>query len=303
MDLLTKMTTFVRVVEAGTLSAAAKQLRLSTAAVSRHLSALEQEVGGPLIARTTRRMALTAMGQRYYEQCLRVLHEVREAGAVGRDVLGSAVRLSVPVAVGVLAGPALARALLDEHPTLQLELRLEDRVTDLVLEDLDVALRVAPAPPLTTELIAVPLSRWTRVVVAAPSYLRRRARPKTPAALASHDALSAPADARASTWTLSDGATTARVPMTSRCTSNAGHLLRELVLEGLGVALLPDWFVADDLRQGRLERVLPAWRSEPLAVYALYRASRRGEPRVRRLVEHVREAYARMEREVEAGTG
>jgi DNA-binding transcriptional LysR family regulator len=164
-----------------------------------------------------------------------------------------------------------------------------------VLEDVDVAIRIAAKPPLSAEIVAVPLSRWSRVVVASPSYVRRRGEPKTPAALATHEALTSTRETGSATWTLVDGTTTARVRMKARCSSNAGHLLRDLALEGLGVTLLPSWFVAADIAKKRLQRLLPAWTSEPLVIHALYRASLRNERRVRLLVEHLRTAYAESE--------
>lgn len=297
MDLLARMATFVRVIEAGSLSAAARQLRLSTAAVSRHIATLEHEVATPLIVRTTRRMSVTEAGQRYYERCQRVLREVDEAQGVGRgDEVTGSLRLSVPVTVGFLMGASLMRSLLGKHPGLRLDIRLEDRLIDLVLEDVDVAVRVGARPPLSTEIVARRLSSWHRVVVASPAYVRRHGEPKTPGALASHEALSPVRDAATEVWTLLDGTTTARVRMRVRCSCNAGHVGRDLALDGLGVALLPHWFVAADIQARRLRRLLPAWQSETVEVYALYRAAHRHEPRVRHLVEQLRAVYAESER-------
>ena len=289
------MNTFVRVVEAGSLSAAAKQLRISTAAASRHLAALERELGAPLLARTTRRMTITAAGQTYYQRCLAVLRDVREAReAVARSATSGTLRVSVPVTVGVMGGTALVAPLAARHPGLRFDLRLDDRLIDLALEDVDVAIRVASAPPLSTELVARVLSRWSRVVVASPAYLRKHGEPRTPAALAAHPALSSSRDVE--TWTMVEGTRTERVRMTVRCTTNSGHLLRDLALEGLGVTLLPSWFVAADIAGRRLRRVLPPWTSEPVVVHALYRASLRDDARVRLFLDHLRTAYAASER-------
>jgi DNA-binding transcriptional LysR family regulator len=134
MDLLVGMTTFVRVVEAGNLSSAARQLRISTAAASRHITMLEGELDVALLARTTRKVTVTDAGQRYYERCLRVLREVTDAQATARDDgLTGVLRVSVPVTVGHLGGAALIRPLLAKHPSLRIDLRLDDRVIDLVL--------------------------------------------------------------------------------------------------------------------------------------------------------------------------
>lgn len=294
MDLIGKMATFVRVVEAGSFSSAAKQLRVSTAAVSRHVTTLEAAVGAALIARTTRRMAVTAAGQRYYERCLRVLRDVEDAQSVARTDLAGPIRISVPVTVGFLAGVTLLRPLLVEHPGIEISVRLEDRVVDLALDDVDVAIRLGSRLPLTTEIIAVPLSSWSRVVVASPDYVRRNGEPKTLAALSNHDALSTLGEAARDGWTLvGASAAPSRIRMRTRCSCNSGHMLRDLAVDGLGVALLPPWFVAEDLRRRRLVHLLRAWVSEPVAIHALYRASLRSENRVRVLVDHLRGAYAR----------
>jgi len=243
---------------------------------------------------------VTAAGQRYYERCLRVLREVEDAQSIARTELAGPVRISVPVTVGMLAGVTLLRPLLFDNPGIEISIRLEDRVIDLALDDVDVAIRVGSRLPLTTEIIAVPLSSWSRVVVASPDYVRRRGEPKTPAALSSHDALSILREAAMDGWTLVRGTPGAppeatRVRMRTRCSCNSGQLIRELAIDGLGVALLPPWFIAEDLRRRRLVHLLRAWTSEPTAIHALYRASLRNEKRVRLLVEHLRRAYARSE--------
>jgi len=296
MDLLAKMATYVRVIEAGSLSTAAKQLRLSVASVSRQIAALEGEIGAPLLARTTRRMTVTAVGQDYYERSLRILRDVDEAQSIGpRGGVDGVLRLSMPVTIGFLSGMSLFRALLVRHPELRLDLRLEDRVVDLVLEHVDVAIRVAPKLPLSTEVVAHPLSTWHRVLVAAPSYLRRRGEPRTPAALGNHDALSSARDVTTERWTLTDGDTTTQVRIATRHACSAGQMLRELALDGQGIALLPHWYVAGDLEAHTLRRVLPKWQSEAVVVHALYRAARRNEQRVRVTLDHLRSTYAQIE--------
>lgn len=291
------MTTFVRVVEAGSLSAAGKQLHVSVAAVSRQIAALERELGTTLVARTTRRMTVTTEGQAYYERCLRILRDVAEAQAAFRGGgLEGSMRVSLPVTVAFRSGASLFAPLLAKHPSLRLDLRFEDRLVDLVLEDVDVAIRVAALPPLSTEIVAHPLSRWGRIVVASPAYVRRHGEPKTPAALGAHLAVSPLRDAVTETWKLVNGTGTADVRMKVRCSCNAGNVLRDLAVGGAGVALFPEWFVAADLRERRLRHLLPGWESEPVVIHALYRAAHRDDARVRLLVDHLRAAYSESER-------
>jgi DNA-binding transcriptional LysR family regulator len=297
MDVLARMVTCVRVVEAGSLSAAGKQLDISVAAVSRQMAALERELGTTLVARTTRRMTVTAPGQEFYERCIRILRDVDEAqGAFRAGALQGSLRVSVPVTLGFRSGASLFAPLLAKHPSLRLDLRFEDRLVDLVLEDIDVAVRVGATPPLSAEIVARPLSRWSRIIVASPAYVRRRGDPKTPAALGAHLAVSPVRDAVTETWRLSNGTATANVRMKVRCSCNAGNVLRDLAVQGAGVGLFPEWFIAADLRQRRLRHLLPGWESEPVVIHALYRAAHRNERLVRHLVDHLRAVYSEFER-------
>ena len=300
MDVLARMATLVRVVEAGSLSAAAKQLGISVAAVSRQIAALERELGTTLVARTTRRMTVTAAGQEYYGRCLRILREVDEAqGAFRGGAFEGSLRISIPVTLAFRSGASLFAPLLAKHPALRLDLRFEDRRVDLVLEDVDVAIRVAATPPLSAEIVALPISRWSRIVVASPAYVRRHGKPKTPATLGAHLAVSPARDAVTETWQLVNGADKASVRMKVRCSCNAGNVLRDLAVQGAGVALFPERFVAADLRERRLHHLLPGWESEPVVIHALYRAAHRNERRVRLLVDHLRAVYTDFERRIE----
>ncbi|HEY4180165.1 MAG TPA: LysR family transcriptional regulator [Kofleriaceae bacterium] len=293
MDLLAKMATYVRVIEAGTLSAAARQLHVSTAAVSRQLTTLEDEIGTQLVARTTRSMKVTPAGQQYYERCLRILRDVEDAQSVGRARgLSGVVKVSAPITFGLATVVPKIRALAAAHPQLRVDLRLDDRNADLALEDVDVALRVGSAPPLTTELVAHKLYEWRRIAVASPAYLRRMGTPKTPAALAKHEALTHAVWLANDTWSLTDGTDVERVHVDVRFSSNVAHVLRDLALDGRGIAMLPPWFVTEELAEGTLRHVLPAWTSKTLVVHALYRTMHRQEQRVRTLIEHLRAAYA-----------
>jgi DNA-binding transcriptional LysR family regulator len=293
MDLLAKMSTYVRVIEAGSLSSAARQLRISAAAVSRQISTLEAELGTELIARTTRRMTVTPAGRAYYERCLRVLREVDDAQAIGHAKgLQGPLKVSVPITFGLASAVPHLRALAIAHPALRLDIRVEDRMIDLALEGVDVAIRAGAQPPLSTEIVAHRLFEWNRVLVAAPGYLKRRGVPRSPEALARHDVLSHAIDAASESWHLVNGARSERVRVRVRCSSNAGHVVRDLAVDGAGIAMLPRFFIADELAAGKLREILPGWGSESISAHALFRAIHRTDPRVRTLIEHLRRAYA-----------
>lgn len=291
MDLLTQMRSFTRVVEAGSLSGAARSLRLSLAAVSRQVSSLEREVGARLLSRTTRRLAVTEAGRRYYDHCLRVLRDVEEARASvaeGRAV-GGLLTVTAPIAYGLARVVPAVSQLLATHPALRLDLRLEDRVIDLVGEGVDVAIRTGAGPPDSASLVAQVVAQYPRLLVASPAYLRRRGEPRTPGALASHEALvHLPGDGRPSTWRFAGAAPDEVAEPRAVFRSNALLALRDSALRGLGIALLPAWMVEEDIRAHRLQKLLQQHRIPPVEVIALYPTESRGSPRVRALVEQLR---------------
>src|SRR5216683_326424 len=289
MDLLEKMATFVRVVEAGSFSAAAKQLRISPAAVSRQISTLEDELRVPLLRRTTRKMSITPAGRGYYERCLRILREVDDAQALGRTrATEGLLSISAPVTFGLACVVPRLPSFMAAHPGLRVELRLEDRLIELALEGVDVAIRVGSVLPDSTDVIAHELMSFRRVLVAAPAYLKKHGEPRTPEALAKHDALDS--------WILVHQEREARVRLNAVFRSNAPSALRALAIDGTGIAMLPGWFVEEDLERRALRLVLPGWETEPVAVRALHRREHRGSARVRALVEHLRAAYRRSAR-------
>ena len=202
MDLLEQMTTFVDIVDAGTLSAAARRRRLSLAAVSRQLGALEDDLGTSLILRTTRAMQVTAAGRQFYEHAVRTLRDIETARASVKGA-GGTLRVSAGVSIGLEQLVHVLPELAEAHPSLSIELRLEDHASDLVRDGVDVAIRAGLAPPDSTAFIARELARFPRWVVASPKYLRAEGVPKTPQALAKHRALIQLSDAgELTTWTL-----------------------------------------------------------------------------------------------------
>lgn len=293
MELFEKMATYVRVVEAGSLSAAARQLRMSSAAVSRQIATLEAHLRVRLLLRTTRRVVVTEEGRQYYESCLRILREVEKAQAIShRDEMSGRLIVSAPVSFGLARVVPYLRPLMSRHPGLRVDLRLEDVLINLALEGVDIALRVGAAPPDSTEVVSHRLSSFRRVIVASPRYLKARGAPKTPEALAKHEALTFLAGASSEMWTLISEEREASVQINAVFRSNSIQALRGLALEGAGMTVLPEWFVAEDLRRRALHRVLPGWRSHPVTVSALHRVELRGAARVRGLIDHLRAVYA-----------
>jgi DNA-binding transcriptional LysR family regulator len=287
MDLLAKANTFVRVVEAGSFSGAARSLRQSLAAISRQMKTLERELGASLVVRTTRSLRLTEEGRRFHEHALRLVREAEAARAsvrrgnqiAGHVLVSSSVTLGVRVLVPVLP------ALLEAHPALSVELRLEDHAVDLVSEGVDIAVRAGLDLPDTTSLVAVPLARFERHLVASPAYLRKRGRPRSVASLASHAAVVGPRSR--GTWSFVEGGEPRTVHVESRMQVGTLLGLRAAALAGGGVAVLPDFVVADDLESGALVRLLPQASLAPVMAHALYRIEMRGVPRVQTVLAHL----------------
>jgi DNA-binding transcriptional LysR family regulator len=289
MDLLETMRTFVRVVEAGGLSAAARQLHRSPASVSRQLAALEQHAGASLLARNTRTSTLTEAGRAWHELATRILRELEEARYARRGVEGGLV-VSAPVSLGLAHICPHLPALLERHPTLRVDLRLEDRLVDLVGEAIDLAVRAGIPPPDSPSLVARPLFTYRRKLVAAPRYIARKGSPASAEALRSHD-LVVHLGAAPNGWELQHGARRLRIEAQAKFRSNAPLALLDAALHGAGIALLPDWLADEHVEAGRLRVLLPEWESEEVQVYALHRTELRGAPRVRAFVEHLVAAW------------
>ena len=291
MNFLDQMATFVDIVDAGTLSAAARRRRLSLAAVSRQLAALEKDLGAVLALRTTRAMKITDAGKLFYEHAVRTLDEIEAARANVRGAVTASgtLRVSAGFTVGIEFLVGMLPDLAADHPRLTVELRLEDHASDLIRDGVDIAIRAGIAPPDSASLIARELARFPRWVVAAPKYLRARGTPKSVASLANHAAVVQLAPSGdLDTWVLGDE--TVRVQGALRCSSPTA--IRDLVVAGSGVALLPDWLVRDDLAAGRLKRVLPDRETPLVGLLALHRIELRDAPRTRAFLDHVTRAFA-----------
>jgi DNA-binding transcriptional LysR family regulator len=285
MDLLAQMETFVSVVEGKSLSAAARAKRLSLPAVSRQLRALESELGVSLVVRSTRHLRITDVGQEWYQHCRRVLGQVEEARNAVRGKRGVQGRLVVSASLTFGSAVIVPRlpALSARHPHLIVDLRLEDQLVDLVGEGVDVAIRAGSSPPDSTAVVAHPIFGMRRIVVAAPSFLRKSGAIRVPDQLTRHACLLQVTPAGTLIpWSLANKASEAtRIEVSGCIRTNAPSALRDLAVAGAGLAYLPDWLVAPDLERGALRRVLPEWSSTLLMACAIYRSELRGAPRLR----------------------
>jgi DNA-binding transcriptional LysR family regulator len=256
VDLVATLTTFVHIADAGSISRAARALRLSVPMASRHLRALEDELGASLVRRTTRRMDLTEAGAELLPRARRLLADLDEARHAVRPGKLAAGRLtvSVPVSFGLAKLAPLIPKLLAAHPQLSLDVRFEDRIVDLLGDGVDLALRVGVAPPDSPFIVARRLATYERILCAAPSFLKKHGAVKDVEALARTPCVIL--GASPARWQLETPAGPTSVVVEGRLRSNNMLALRDAALAGLGVVQMPRWLVADDLKSRRLARVL-----------------------------------------------
>lgn len=292
MDRLAALELFVRVVETGSFSAAARERKLTQPAASKQVAALERSLGVRLLARSTRKVAPTDEGLAYYERAREAVQALREAAAavgVRARELGGTLHVATSVGFGrVSVAPRIAR-FLDEHPRLSIELHMADAYVDLVREGIDVAIRVGELRE--DGLIARRIGQSERVVVAAPDYLARHGEPAAPADLARHNCVVYTGLATVDRWPFEagDGVEVVAVRGNLRCSSGEGVL--GAVLAGAGIAVAPLWQVGPDIAARRLRRLLPAHRPVPLPIHAVWPTSRRLSPRVKAFVDFLESGF------------
>ena len=284
MDKLKAMATFVRIVDSGSLSAAADAVGQSPASVVRALSALERDLGVRLLNRSTRRLALTDEGAEYLALSRRILADVEateHALDARRCAPAGALRITAPVEFGRLHIAPLVGRFLDAHPAMRAELTLLDRVVDLLEEGLDLAFRIGSLPD--SSLVAKSIGRTRIVVCASPDLLRRTGPLAHPSALASQPCIAFAPHGRS--WAFMEGARTFSVEVTPRIATNQVQAARLACLEGLGVTRLLHYQVADDLAAGRLVRVLGAFEMPALPIQVIYPHARLVSARVRSFID------------------
>lgn len=296
MDLLSAMATFVRVTDAGSLSKAARGLKVSPAAVSRQLTTLERELGAALLVRTTRRIALTEEGRRFYEHAERTVNDAEEARASVREdrAVTGLTTVSAPTALGLAGLDVSLVGLLADNPGLRIDLRLEDHPVDLLADGIDVAIRAGLVPPDSATLIAQTLATSERVIVGAPGYLRRRGEPRKPSDLVAHDAIvHLHVGGGVGVWRLHAGNESQDIAVSGRLRANGLHVLRNAAIHGAGLALLPRFLVAADIQSKRLRALaLGGWQPASQAIYALVRVESKNRARVRVFLDHARRHLA-----------
>lgn len=255
MDTFSLLTTFVRIADTGSISSAARALRLSVPMASRHLRALEAELGVPLVRRTTRRMDLTEAGTELLPRARRLLtglDEARQAVRPGNLASGLLV-MSAPVTFGLAQVAPLVSKLLAKHPRLSLDVRFDDRAVDLLGDGVDLALRVGIVAPDSPFVVSRRLATYERVVCATPSFLKKHGPVTNVEQLARVPCVLLGTSTH---WQFETPEGPKAVAVEGRVRSNNVQALREAALAGLGIVQLPRWLIAEDLKARRLVCIL-----------------------------------------------
>ncbi len=297
MTLPSDLAVFVRAVESGGFTAAARTFGLTPSAVSKLITRMETRLGVRLLNRTTRRVHPTAEGERFFQRAQRILADLEEAESELTSSLASPrglLRMHVSVAFGLHQLAPMLPTFAARYPEIELMLDVSDRVVDLVDEGVDIAVRIGPLPDST--LVARHICDIERVICAAPAYLKRRGTPKTPEDLLAHDCLRLFTQPALSHWPFKDPQTQGGVrtlEIQGRFSANNAESLRQMAIDGLGIVRLTDLTVGSALQSGALRPILTDVNHiEPVPLSALMPPGKQRLPKVSAMVDFLVEHFA-----------
>jgi DNA-binding transcriptional LysR family regulator len=283
MDRLAAMAAFVRVIEAGSFSGAAKQLHLGQPAVSKTIAQLEDRLGVRLLLRSTHGLTPTEAGRNFYERAKRSIEEAEEAELAARGAaaaLSGRLRVSAPVTFARLHVLPRLPIFLAEHPALDVDVVLDDRDTDLVEAGIDVALRLGNLAD--SALAARKIAQCRSVVVGAPAYFEAHGVPQSPGDLVAHQVVIYEQRAGGIVWTFRQGMAETTVTVSGRLRVSAAEGVREGVLAGLGISIGGSkWLFAPELKSGALLSVLEDWSLPPVDLWAMFPNGRQASAKAR----------------------
>ena len=296
MDLFSDLMVFAKVVEAGSFTGAADQLGLAKSSVSKKVSALEIEYGVRLIQRTTRQLSITEEGMQLYDRCLRLRDELATAKIQLTEFSGKLqgrLRVSAPPLFSqICLSPHLHEFLL-AYPDLELDLQLNDEYSELVDEGYDVLIRTGEQAD--SSLICQRLTSIQPRVVASPGYLKNRGIPKKPDDLLDHNCLiwQRAGSAKRSLWPFLRGKTQYSVNVSGNFIGNDLNALKQAVIGGVGIAILPDYMLANELSEGGVVEVLPGYQQRAIPIYLVYAHRKQMTAKQRVFIDFVKSIIAR----------
>lgn len=288
MDRHVAMETFVRVVDTGSFSAAAGQMRVGQPAVSKAISQLEDWLGVRLLLRSTRSLTPTEAGRNFYVRAKRSIEEAEEAVLAARGAaaaLNGKLRISASVCFGRLHIMRQLGRFLEKHPELEIDMVLDDRPINLVEEGIDVAFRSGSLADST--LVARKLGQARRLVMATPNYFAKHGEPKTPAELIAHQTVIYTPDGGGVSWTFRQGSAETSVAVSGRLKVTAAEGMREAVFAHLGITITSEWNFAPELASGIVKAVLNDWQLPSLDLWAVYPTGRMASAKAREFASFV----------------
>lgn len=295
MDMFAGLKAFLTVVDEGGFAPAARKAGVATSSLTRQVDALEERLSTILLNRSTRSVTLTPAGEDYYPRAVRIMADLEEANLSVAEREGAPrglLRVSLPVAFARLHVSPILPDFLRACPQVELELVMTDQLVNLVEDRIDVAIRLGSLE--SSSLIARRLAPHRRLLCASPDYLASRGEPACPADLARHNCFSFSYGSGDRTWRFSRGGKEEQVRVRGTLRANHSETLREVALAGLGLLLMPTWLVGQDVEEGRLRVVLPAWeahlgRTGPAVteggIYAVYLGDRRTSAKLRAFID------------------
>jgi len=288
MDRLAAMEAFVRVVDAGSFSGAARLLRIGQPAVSKTIAQLEERLGVRLLLRSTHGLTPTEAGRGFYERARRAIEEADEAEHAARGAgatLSGRLRICAAVTFARLHVLPRLPVFLEQHPSLDIDIVLDDHNIDLIEEGIDVALRMGQLAD--SSLTARKLGQSPRRVFASAAYLERMGVPRVPADLAGHQAVIYSQRGGGDEWTFHRDGTTASIAMQGRVRVTAAEGVREAVFAGLGLAVASEWMFAPELVSGIVESVLDDWALPAVDLWAVFPTGRQASAKARALADFI----------------
>jgi DNA-binding transcriptional LysR family regulator len=282
MDRMAAMEAFVRVVDAGSFSGAAKQLRLGQPAVSKTIAQLEKRLGVRLLLRSTRGLTPTEAGRHFYERAKRSIEEANEAEIAARGAgatLSGRLRISASVTFARLHVIPRLPIFLAEHPALNVDVLLDDENIDLIEAGIDVALRMGELAD--SSLTARRIGQSRRRVIGSPAYFKAMSVPKTPGDLAKHQAVVYEQRGGGTAWTFRRRTAEITVTLEGRLRVSAAEGVREGVFAGLGLAIASEWMFAPELKSGAVKSVLDDWSLPPIDLWAVFPTGRQASAKAR----------------------
>ena len=294
MDRFKLMKLFVRIVETGSFSAVAREQDMLQPSVSKHMNRLEQSLGVRLLNRTTRKISLTDAGREYFQRCQRIIDDVNE---LETEVLGlqnkptGTLRISSPVAFGQIYMLPLLLAFRNKFAGMGVALSLDDRYVDLVQEGFDVAIRFGELED--SQLVARHIGSSARVCVASASYLSQHGVPQTPNALKIHNCITY-THLFSSVWPFRDANGLVSIKVGGNFRANSGYAIRDAVINGVGIALIPALLVKEEIENGTLVSILNDYAPDPIRISAVYPSTRLIPRKVKLFVDFIKDEFVKI---------